>query len=109
MIPALTLLWGITMALPIGVREVKATSCEVIQLNVALGMTSQIVFEEPPTLTLHADEQHFKIRANKDAPRSIAIIPYVDPQAVSQLFHSESGGAPVIPSGFALAKKLDEA
>jgi hypothetical protein len=96
-------------ALPSGVREIKATSCEVIRLNVALGMTSQIMFEETPTLTLHADEEHFKIRANPNAKRSIAIIPFVEATSISQLFPNPHGGEPLIPSGRAFAEKLDQA
>src|SRR5690554_6716780 len=97
------------LALPVGVREVEATSCEVIRVNLAMGMTTQIVFEQSPTLTLHADEQHFKIRTNEDAERSIAIIPQVENSTISRLFpQGQEDAGPAIPSQQALAGRLDE-
>src|SRR4051812_24234150 len=83
------MLWfalALTSSLRLGVREVSASSCDVIRLNVALGMTSQLVFDEVPTLTLHADEEHFKVKTTPDAKRSIAIIPFVDGATLSRLF-----------------------
>jgi len=99
----------IILALPIGVRDVTATSCEIVRVNLAPGMTTQLVFEGPPVLSLHADEQHFQIRTNEDAPRSIAIIPHIDSGTVNRLFPSQDpGGLPVTPSHRELVARLDE-
>ncbi len=97
------------MQLPIGVREVKATSCQVIPVYLSPGLTTQLIFEQAPVLSLHADDQHFKVHTNEAAPRSIAIIPNIDSQTVSQLFPQQSpGSTPTIPSSRELVKKLDQ-
>ncbi|MDB5038596.1 MAG: hypothetical protein JWQ35_2124 [Bacteriovoracaceae bacterium] len=105
----LTLAFLFLISLPRGVREVTATSCEVIRLNVALGMTSQLIFDEPPTLTLHADEEHFKVKTTPEAKRSIAIIPFVDSATLAQLFQSRREENVIIPSPRVLAERLDAA
>lgn len=92
--------------LPEGVRDVTATSCQVVRVNLALRMTTQIVFEQPPSLTLHADEQHFKIRTNEEAKRSIAIIPHIESSTIEQV---TSGSQAQNLSQKELAKRLDEA
>lgn len=74
----------------VGVRKVKASSCEVSQINLGLGLTTQIVFEQEPKLTLYADKKHFKITSNDLAPRSLAIIPFFEPNELN-LFRDASG------------------
>ena len=63
--------------LPDAVREVRASSCQAIRVNVALGMTTQIVLEQEPEVTLHADQKHFKIYSNEVSKKSFAIIPTI--------------------------------
>jgi hypothetical protein len=71
-------------------------------------MTTQIVFEQAPLLTLHADEQHFKIRTNTEAPRSIAIIPNIEAATVSRLFPDpNSPGISLVPTHKELVTALD--
>jgi len=91
----------------LGVREVRATSCDIVRINLALGMTTQLMFETAPTMTLHADEEHFKIRSSADAKRSIAIVPFVDQATIAQLTGQHVNGLSLSPALF--AKKLDEA
>lgn len=76
-----------------GVREVEATSCDVIRVNVGLGMTTQIVLEQEPEVTLFADKKHFKVNTNSSAPRSLAIIPFVDSNEI-EVFRNSSGHLP---------------
>jgi len=97
------------LSLPVGVREVSATSCQVIRINLSPGMTTQLIFQQAPVLSLHADEQHFKIHTNEAAPRSIAIIPHVDSSTISRLFpQQEPQGAAGKPSHGELVSRLDE-
>jgi len=86
-----------------GVREVSANSCDVVRLNLGLGMTTQVVFEQEPKVTLHADQRHFKINTNSLSPRSLAIIPFVDASELNA-FRSPRGKP---YSGAALAAGLD--
>lgn len=74
----------------LGVRKVTATSCEVTQINLGLGLTTQIVFEQEPKLTLYADKKHFKITSNDLAPRSLAIIPFFESGEMN-LFRDSQG------------------
>lgn len=96
------------MQLPIGVREVKATSCQVIPVYLSPGLTTQLIFEQAPVLSLHADDQHFKVHTNEAAPRSIAIIPNVDGGIIAQMFPQAPGMPPTIPSAKELVRKLDQ-
>lgn len=74
-----------------GVRVVSATSCEVIPVKLALGITTQLIFQEEPAVTLNADEKHFNIQATPQVPRSIAIIPQVSRQEIDEITkHSPS-------------------
>lgn len=76
-----------------GVREVTGSSCDVIPLHLALGMTTQVVFEQAPKVTLYADKKHFRINTHRVSPRSLAIIPLIE---VSELdaFRNGSGRLP---------------
>lgn len=64
-----------------GVRYVANTSCDTIRLNVAAGITTQIVLEQEPKVTLFADKKHFKINTNAASPRSLAVIPVLNLQS----------------------------
>lgn len=68
-----------------GVREVSGSSCRPIQINLGLGLTTQLIFEQEPKVTLFADKTHFKIVTNPSSPRSVAIIPNVDPSELERL------------------------
>ncbi|MCB0361878.1 MAG: hypothetical protein KDD35_04115 [Bdellovibrionales bacterium] len=86
------------------IREVSATSCEVVQVNLGLGMTTQIVFEQEPKVTLYADKKHFKITTTPLSPRSLAIIPFVESSELDSLQASNKR-----LSAKMLASELDEA
>lgn len=87
-----------------GVREVSHTSCEIIPVNVGLGMTTQIVLEQEPKVTLYADKKHFKISTTSLSPRSLAIIPFVDTAELND-FRDAKGR---LPSPEALASALNK-
>lgn len=87
-----------------GVRETSNTSCQVIRVNLGLGMTTQIVFDEAPQVTLYADKKHFKINTNSVSPRSVSVIPFVQPSELN-VFRTSSGK---LPSASALAASLDK-
>jgi hypothetical protein len=86
------------------IREVSSTSCNTVRINLGLGMTTQIVFQQEPKATLYADKRHFKINTNTLAPRSLAIIPYVDSSEL-QVFKDSNGN---YPSPKKLAISLDK-
>ena len=67
---------SVTDAGPV-LREVSSTSCKAIPIELGVGMTTQIIFEQEPKVTLFADQTHFKVVTNPSANRSIAIIPLV--------------------------------
>lgn len=83
-------------------REVTATSCKAVQIDLAVGMTTQIVFEQEPKVTLFADQTHFKIVTNATASRSIAIIPVISSSEIDAI----KNGRPNM-SNDALASALD--
>lgn len=91
-----------------GVREIKATGCDIVRVNVSLGMTTVLDLADlgEPTLTLHADEQHFILKTHENAKRSIAILPQVSEADLREIF-SQHGGRPT--SETELAKGLDKA
>ncbi len=60
------------------VRQVTSSSCQVIPVKVGIGRTTQVVLEQAPKTTLHADKKHFKIISDPSSPRSLAIIPTID-------------------------------
>ena len=76
-----------------GVRVVNQTSCDVIKVNLGLGMTTQLVLEQEPQVTLYADKTHFKVNTNKQSPRSLAIIPFVSSSEID-VFRDASGALP---------------
>ncbi len=87
-----------------GVRQVSSTSCDAIRVNLGLGMTTQIVFEQEPKVTLYADKTHFKINTNSTSPRSLAVIPFVD---MNELNHFRDAKGK-LPAAGLLAGHLDK-
>lgn len=85
------------------VRTVSSSSCQVIHVNLALDLTTQIVLEQEPKVTLYADKKHFKVITNASSPRSLAIIPVVESTELD-LLRNPKGGLPAPP---ALASALD--
>jgi hypothetical protein len=85
-----------------GLREVTGTSCKAIRVNVALDMTTQIVLDEEPKVTLFADKKHFKITTNTISPRSIGIIPYIESSELDQFKDVQARTSPTN-----LARDLD--
>lgn len=85
----------------LGVRTVSASSCEVTKINLGLGLTTQIVFEQEPKLTLYADKKHFKITSNDLAPRSLAIIPFFEANELNPF--RDTSGALLAPDKLANA------
>lgn len=73
-----------------GVRSVSGTSCDIIPVNLSLGMTTEIVFEQEPKVTLYADKKHFKIVTNATSPRSLAIIPVIEGTELDSLSANRS-------------------
>jgi hypothetical protein len=103
----IALLFTLLTGLSSGVRDVSATSCDIIPIRVALGITTQLVFEQPPTLMLYADEEHFKVKTSPEAKRSIAIMPFVDSATLGRILENPNGHEVFISSGKILAQKLD--
>lgn len=66
-------------------REVSSTSCKAIPIELGVGMTTQIIFEQEPKVTLFADQTHFKVVTNATANRSIAIIPVISQSEIEAL------------------------
>lgn len=85
-------------------RNVSSSSCNSVAVNVGLDMTTQLVFEQEPKVTLFADKRHFKIVTNALSPRSLAIIPFIEGNELD-VFRNSSGH---LPSGPALASALDK-
>lgn len=98
-----SLLGGVAQA-GTDVREVSASSCDIIQVNLGLGMTTQIVLEQEPKVTLYADKKHFKITTTSLSPRSLAIIPFVESSEIEALQSSQN--KKLSPKG--LASELDK-
>jgi len=92
--------------LPSGVRAIEATSCEIVDVRLSPGMSTILQFDEEPNLTFHADDQHFIIKTDPAAKRSLAIIPNIKEQEVRRLFQTESESW---PSSRAIAEALDRA
>jgi hypothetical protein len=86
-----------------GLRQVSRTSCQVIPVNVGLGITTQVVFEQEPKVTLYADKKHFKVATNASSPRSLAIIPVIEGSELDS-FRDAHGS---LPSPKVLAAALD--
>lgn len=74
-----------------GVRFVDATSCDKTQIYLAVGMSTQVIFEDAPVVTYNGDEQNFRIRSSEDVPRSIVITPTITPESFAQAVGSQSG------------------
>jgi hypothetical protein len=87
-----------------GVRKVSATPCEVVDVRVALGMSTLLEFEMPPQMSFHADKEHFEIHSTDSANRVLAIIPKVSSSEIQNLM---AGGASA-NTPRALAALLDE-
>ncbi len=99
-------LYLVITALPSGVRTVEATPCEVVDVKLSVGMSTLLQFDSEPSLTFHADDQHFILKADPSAKRSIAIIPNIKEQEVRRLFTSENEKW---PSSRSIAEALDRA
>ena len=85
------------------VRSVSSTSCKSIPVNLSVDMTTQIILEQEPKVTLFADKKHFKIVTNAVSPRSLAIIPVIE-QSELESFKINA----VLPGPAALATALDQ-
>jgi hypothetical protein len=70
-----------------GVRFVDASSCDVVKINLAVGMSTQLIFEEVPVVTYNGDEQTFRVRSSEDVPRSIVITPTITSESLTQTMH----------------------
>ncbi|MCB0390902.1 MAG: hypothetical protein KDD58_06420 [Bdellovibrionales bacterium] len=86
------------------VREVNNTSCDVIPIRLGLGVTTQLIFEQEPKVTLYADKAHFKISTNELSPRSLAIIPFIEKSEIENFRNSKGD----IPGNEYLAKMFDK-
>jgi len=75
---------------PGGVRIVNASPCDVTDVNLSLGMSALLQFDTDPTLTFHADEEHFLVKSSESAKRTIAIIPHIKESELRQISSSES-------------------
>jgi len=87
----------------IGVRRVEATACKVVDVRLSVGMSTLLEFDQEPTLTFHADDQHFSLKNSESAKRSLAIIPNIREQDVRSLFPNTD----FPPGGAILADALD--
>jgi hypothetical protein len=72
-------------------REVSSTSCKAIPIELGIGMTTQIIFEQEPKVTLFADQTHFKVVTNGKANRSIAIIPLISSSEIEGIKNGHPG------------------
>lgn len=97
---------SITLAMPSGVRAIEASSCDIVDVRLSPGMSTILQFDEEPNLTFHADDQHFIVKTDPAAKRSLAIIPNIKEAEVKRLFPSDSEGW---PSSRAIAEALDKA
>lgn len=88
----------------IALRKVSKSSCQIIPVNLGVGMTTQIVLEQEPKATLYADKKHFKIVTNSTSPRSLAIIPVIEGSDLDPF--RDARGA--LPSPSALASELNK-
>lgn len=86
------------------IREVEATSCELIPVNLGLGKTTLIVLEQEPETTLYADKKHFRVNSHPSAPRSLSVIPFVDSSEID-LFRDSTG---LLPGPKRLAELLNQ-
>jgi hypothetical protein len=93
---------GATWGSPV-LREVTSTSCKAVPIELGVGMTTQIVFEQEPKVTLFADQTHFKVVTNPSANRSIAIIPVISGSEIEAIKNGRAG-----LSSAALAAALNE-
>ena len=75
----------------------------VREVNLGLGMSTQIILEQEPKATLYADKKHFKISTNSFSKRSLAIIPFITSQELNAFRNSKGE----LLSQRDLAKALD--
>lgn len=85
------------------VRTVTSTSCRAVRVNLAVGMTTQLVLEQEPKVTLYADKKHFKVVTNATSPRSLAVIPVIESADLDHL--GDAGAGTLAPA--AQARALD--
>ncbi len=74
---------------PSAVRFITASSCDATPVNLSIGMSTQLIFEEAPVLTYNGDEQTFVVRTTEDIPRSVVIKPTITPESLAQLMGSQ--------------------
>lgn len=89
-----------------GVRHVKATPCDVVDVHLSLGMSTLLQFDLPPTLSFHADEERFDIKTTDSAKRVIAIIPKISSKELESILVTDISQSSVTPK--TIARKLDE-
>ena len=90
------ILFALILAHDSGVREITATPCDVVKVNVALGMSTVLDLSDvgEPTLTLVADETHYHIKTHENARRSIAILPAIQSDEIQRLTSSSGNSNP---------------
>ena len=106
MIHLITALFLVSANTP-GVRVVDTSPCDVVDIYLSLGMSVLLQFDSDPTLTFHADEEHFIVRSSESAKRTIAIIPHVKEEEIRKLFRSENEEFH-LPSTALVASTLDK-
>lgn len=87
---SLVFLFLINAAFPDGVRKISATPCDVVDIRLSLGMGTILQFDTPPSLSFHADEEHFDIRSTDSAKRVLAIIPKISIAELTKILGSNS-------------------
>jgi hypothetical protein len=99
----LIILFSISALAASKIRKITSTSCEPIRINLGLGMSTQIVLEQEPKITLYSDKKHYRISTNELSPRSLAIIPFVETTEIDKF--ADSTGK--LPEAQRLAELLD--
>lgn len=89
-----------------GVRHIKATPCDVVDVHLSLGMSTLLQFDLPPTLSFHADEERFDIKTTDSAKRVIAIIPKISSGELERILSTDPSQMSATPK--VIARKLDE-
>ena len=68
-----------------GVRVIEASACDVTDVKLSAGLSTLLQFDEEPKLSFHADPEHFLLKTDEAAKRSLAIIPHIKDQDLKQL------------------------
>jgi len=88
-----------------GVRTIQASPCDIVDVKLSVGQSTLLQFDEEPTLTFHADDQHFLLKNHESAKRSLAIIPVIRDQDIQRIFGDTSSQR--VPVGKAFSESLD--